>query len=398
MMHVDFMGKKYIWFAISGLIILVGMFSLLTRGLNLSIDFKSGSRLDISFNRDTSVDEVRGATATAGYGDAVVQTIGDGRYQVSLPELSNDQQTSLISSLDSQIGVSDKSWQVVGPTFGEQVTRSMLSAIILAWLLLIVYVSIRFEFEDLAIIALVINVVITIGVFYIVKAAPIGPVLIAVFAGWLLLVIFICIFLKLLYSMSTLVALVHDLLITVGVYSIVGREVTTATVAAVLTILGYSLYDTIIVFDRVRENAPRARRGAYAQMVNESIWEVMARSIITSVLTLLPVVCLLLFGGATLKDFAFALLVGIMSGAYSSIFVAAPLLTLWKEREPRYRQVVKGAARAAKSAGAKATGAKAAATKAAATKATGVKSGKGKGKGKGKGGKGKGGTRPARAR
>ncbi|MCL4474591.1 MAG: protein translocase subunit SecF [Actinobacteria bacterium] len=342
MMHYDFMGKKYIWFAVSGLIILVGMFSLLTRGLNLSIDFKSGSRLDISFNRDTSVDEVRSATATAGYGDAVVQTLGDGRYQVSLPELSNDQQVSLISSLDSQIGVSDKSWQVVGPTFGSQVVSSMLKAIVISWLLMIAYVSFRFEYK---------------------------------------------------YAVATIVALIHDLAITVGVYSIVGREVTTATVAAVLTILGYSLYDTIIVFDRVRENAPRARRGAYAAMVNESIWEVMGRSIITSVLTLMPVVCLLLFGGATLKDFAFALMVGIISGAYSSIFVAAPLLTLWKEREPRYRQVVKGAVRAAKSAGSKATGSKVSGSKAGAAEATGAKSGKGKGKGKGKGG-----ARPARAR
>ena len=138
-------------------------------------------------------------------------------------------------------------------------------------------------------------------------------------------------------------------MITVGVDSITGREVTTATVASVLTILGYSLYDTIIGFDRVRENAPRARRGAYADMVNESVWEVMARSIITTLLTLMPVICLLLFGGETLKDFAFALLVGITSGAYSSIFLAAPLLCLWKEREPRYRaKGAKGKPKAAK--------------------------------------------------
>ncbi len=286
MMHIDFMGKKYLWFAISGLIILVGMVSLLTRGLNLSIDFKSGSRLVVSFSKATSVDEVRGATQKAGYGDAVVQTIGEGRYQITLPSLTPEEETTVIANLGSSIGVADKSWQSVGPTFGRQVVNSMLEAIIISWLLMIAYVSFRFEYK---------------------------------------------------YAVATIVALMHDLLITVGVYSVVGREVTTATVAAVLTILGYSLYDTIIVFDRVRENAPRARRGAYAAMVNESIWEVMARSIITTLLTLMPVVCLLLFGGETLKDFAFALLVGILSGAYSSIFVAAPLLTLWKEREPRYK-------------------------------------------------------------
>ncbi len=129
----------------------------------------------------------------------------------------------------------------------------------------------------------------------------------------------------------------HDLLITAGVYSLTGREVTTSTVAALLTILGYSLYDTIIVFDRVRENVPRMPRAAFSQIVNRSMSEVLTRSLATSFCTLLPVVSLLLFGGETLKDFAFALMVGIASGAYSSIFIASPVLTHWKEREPTYR-------------------------------------------------------------
>jgi SecD/SecF fusion protein len=134
-----------------------------------------------------------------------------------------------------------------------------------------------------------------------------------------------------------LIALMHDLLITAGVYSLTGREVTTATVAALLTILGYSLYDTIIVFDRVRENVPRMPRAAFSQIVNRSMSEVLTRSLATSFCTLLPVTALLLFGGETLKDFAFALLIGIASGAYSSIFIASPVLTQWKEREPAYR-------------------------------------------------------------
>jgi SecD/SecF fusion protein len=119
--------------------------------------------------------------------------------------------------------------------------------------------------------------------------------------------------------------------------------VTTATIAAVLTILGYSLYDTVIVFDRVRENQPRLSRSPYGDMVNVSIWETLTRSINTTMITLLPVICLLLFGGATLKDFAFALLVGILSGAYSSIFVASPVLTVLKEREPTYRRLAQAA-------------------------------------------------------
>jgi hypothetical protein len=123
---------------------------------------------------------------------------------------------------------------------------------------------------------------------------------------------------------------------TVGVYSVTGRVVTTATVAAVLTVLGYSIYDTIIIFDRVRENIPLMRRASFATLANVSLWETIRRSLATTFITLLPVGALFFFGGTTLKDFAFALLVGITSGAYSSIFIAAPLLTMWKEREPDY--------------------------------------------------------------
>jgi SecD/SecF fusion protein len=138
--------------------------------------------------------------------------------------------------------------------------------------------------------------------------------------------------------MPMIAALIHDLLITLGIYAITGREVTSATVAAVLTVLGYSLYDTIIVFDRVRENTPLLRKNSFAQIVNVSLWETLTRSINTSLITLVPILSLLLFGGSTLKDFAFALLIGIASGAYSSIFVAAPLLSMWKESEPEYKK------------------------------------------------------------
>jgi SecD/SecF fusion protein len=130
--------------------------------------------------------------------------------------------------------------------------------------------------------------------------------------------------------------MVHDVLITVGVYSVTSREVTTSTVAAVLTVLGYSIYDTIIIFDRIRENIPLMRRAPFATIANISLWETIRRSLATTFITLLPVASLLFFGGDTLKDFAFALLVGVASGAYSSIFIAAPLLTMWKEREPEF--------------------------------------------------------------
>jgi SecD/SecF fusion protein len=133
-----------------------------------------------------------------------------------------------------------------------------------------------------------------------------------------------------------LAALLHDVLITIGLYSLTGREMTAATVAAILTILGYSIYDTIIIFDRVRENIPLMRRSSFAAIANQSLWETIRRSLATSFITLLPIASLLFFGGDTLKDFAFALLVGITSGAYSTIFIATPLLVMLKEREPEY--------------------------------------------------------------
>jgi SecD/SecF fusion protein len=139
------------------------------------------------------------------------------------------------------------------------------------------------------------------------------------------------------YAIPVIIALCHDLLITAGVYSLTGREVTSGTVAALLTILGYSMYDTVIVFDRIRENVPRMPRAAFSQIANKSMSEVLTRSLITGLSTVFLITVLYIFGGATLKDFAFAMGVGVLSGGYSSIFIATPVLTHWKEREPAYR-------------------------------------------------------------
>jgi len=149
-------------------------------------------------------------------------------------------------------------------------------------------------------------------------------------------VIYIAIRFDFKFAVPVIVALLHDIAITIGIYSLTGREVTNSTVAAVLTVLGYSIYDTIIIFDRIRENVPLMRRAPFATIANVSLWETIRRSLATTFITLLPIIALLIFGGATLKDFAFALIIGIVSGAYSSIFIAAPLLTAWKEREPEF--------------------------------------------------------------
>ncbi|MDX6427083.1 MAG: SecD/SecF fusion protein, partial [Gaiellaceae bacterium] len=209
-------------------------------------------------------------------------------FQIRLKKLSSANLTKMNSALDQNVHETKSSVKSVSSSFGRQIAKSAIIAILFSLLVITLYIAVRFK-----------------GVAF---AVPV------------------------------IIALLHDLLITVGVYSLTGREVTEATVAAVLTVLGYSIYDTIIIFDRIRENIPIMRRASFATIVNVSLWETIRRSLATTFITLLPVAALFFFGGSTLKDFAFALLVGVTSGAYSSIFIAAPLLAWWKEREPEYQR------------------------------------------------------------
>jgi SecD/SecF fusion protein len=294
----DFMGASKWFFSLSGCILLIGALAIGGKGLNFGIDFKSGTRIQTAFVKSVSESQVAEAMKSAGYGNAEVQkfsnkSIGGQGYQISTKTLGPEGVKKVQAALDTKFGngpnvpgTKDFSSTSIGPTFGKTVANSAVIAIIASLLVISVYIALRFEWK---------------------------------------------------YAIPVLIALMHDLLITAGVYSLTGREVTTATVAALLTILGYSLYDTIIVFDRVRENVPRMPRAAFSQIVNRSMSEVLTRSLATSFCTLLPVAALLLFGGETLKDFAFALMVGVASGAYSSIFIASPVLTHWKEREGAYR-------------------------------------------------------------
>ncbi len=294
----DFMGASKWFFSLSGTILLVGALAIGGKGLNFGIDFKSGTRIQTAFVKPVSEAQVAEEMASAGFKNAQVQkftnqSVGGSGYQISTKTLGPEQVKKVQANMDARFGngpsvpgTKDFSSTSIGPTFGKTVANSAVIAIIASLLVISAYIALRFEWK---------------------------------------------------YAVPVLIALMHDLLITAGVYSLTGREVTTATVAALLTILGYSLYDTIIVFDRVRENVPRMPRAAFSQIVNRSMSEVLTRSLATSFCTLLPVIALLLFGGETLKDFAFALMIGIASGAYSSIFIASPVLTHWKEREPGYR-------------------------------------------------------------
>ncbi|MGA2929426.1 MAG: protein translocase subunit SecD, partial [Solirubrobacteraceae bacterium] len=293
----DFMGASRYFFTMSGVILLVGALAIGGRGLNLGIDFTSGTRISVGLERSASESQVRTVLSSAGASDIVVQklshnkTYGPDGFQISSKFLSKSQHDQVVSALGNKFGIRDNGTNIdvtsVGPTFGSTVANSAVIAIIASLVLISVYVALRFEWK---------------------------------------------------FAVPVLIALAHDLLITSGVYSLTGRTVSTATVAALLTILGYSMYDTIIVFDRVRENIPRMPRAAFSQIVNRSMSEVLTRSLATTSCTLMPIIALLIFGGGgELGDFAFALLIGVASGAYSSIFIASPVLTHWKEREAGYR-------------------------------------------------------------
>jgi SecD/SecF fusion protein len=287
----DFMGMSKWFFSFSGLILLVCALALGGKGLNFGIDFESGTRITTALTQTTNENGVRDALSKLGYADAEVQRVSNKQLGNNAFQISGDIKPTDVPKVKDELtkdfgGTPNFTNQSIGPTFGQTVAKSAIIAIIASLLVISIYIALRFEWK---------------------------------------------------YAVPVLIALTHDLLITAGVYALVGREVTTSTVAALLTILGFSLYDTIIVFDRVRENVPRMPRAAFSQIVNRSMSEVLTRSLATSFCTLLPVLALLLFGGATLKDFAFALLVGTASGTYSSIFIAGPVLTHWKEREPVYR-------------------------------------------------------------
>jgi len=292
----DFIGKKRLWFAISGVIIVIGAISLGTKGLNRGIDFTGGSKLTFVTPRPVSQGAATSAVTAAGINQPQVQGVTSTQvaqgsnftqFQVESHFLKRAQQDRLLTELKSHLGQATRitDSQDVSSSFGQSVLNSAYLAVLFSLIIIFIYVSFRFEWK---------------------------------------------------YALPVMIALAHDILLTIGIYSIAGRVVTADTVAAVLTVLGYSMYDTVIVFDRVRENIPILRRHTASQVVNESLAETITRSLNTSLVTLIPVVLLYVFGSGPLKDFAFALVIGIASGAYSSIFIAAPLLAIFLEREPSF--------------------------------------------------------------
>ncbi len=300
---VDFVGRRKIWFTISAAVIVLGLCSLAVRGFNLGIDFKGGSSWEV-LAPHSSIQAMTNAVTNAGLTNPTVEKLGSQTYEVTadINSLNNTAQTNLTNKVADAMakaaGVNYNKVSVssVGPTWGGQITHRALEALIVFFIAVVAYISIRFEPK---------------------------------------------------MALAAFVAMVHDLLVTVGVYSLFGLQITPDTVIAILTILGYSLYDTVVVFDRVRDNAGGILKSgdlSYGEMVNLSMNQTLARSINTSLVAILPVLSVLvvgadILGATTLQSYGLALFVGLMSGAYSSIFIASPLLAWMKEREPRFREL-----------------------------------------------------------
>jgi preprotein translocase subunit SecF len=294
--NFDFIGRSWLWALISGVAVGVSIIALVLSGLNLGIDFDGGTQWQFNVKSGSaSAGDIRDALKGTGVSDPKILILGDNGARVQAGQLKGAQQAKVTDALAKygKVKGADISVSDVGPTWGDRVSNKALLALGIFFLLIAAYLTFRFEWE---------------------------------------------------MAVAAIIAVLHDIVITVGVYALTGFEVTPATVVAFLTILGFSLYDTVVVFDKIRENLSSIgteRGDTYSRMVNRSMNQVLMRSINTSFVALLPVASLLIvgngiLGAVALRDFALALFVGLLSGAYSSIFVATPILAWIKEREPRY--------------------------------------------------------------
>jgi len=316
----DFVGRKRRWYAISGAILLISVVALFARGLDFSVDFKGGAVFQFSAP-SVSQTQVEATVSHAGVNGAVVQQLtgklGNRSWQVQTNALTSQETFTVENALTNQLGAKDMSTSFVGASWGGQITTKAIQALIAFLIVIVLYLSIAFEWK---------------------------------------------------MAVAAFVALIHDLVIATGVYALTGFQVSPATVIGLLTILGYSLYDTVVVFDKVRENTAGLLGGAkstYSEAANLALNQTLVRSINTSIIALLPVAAILFVGGGLLgagelKDLSLVLLVGMLSGTYSSIFIATPVLADLKEREPQYKALAKRVSvRAAGGRAAKRTGAKA---------------------------------------
>jgi len=285
----DFVGKRRIWFLVSTIIIIAGIVLIFVRGFNFGIDFLGGNLMEIKFKQNVSVTELRKVMGDIGYGSAILQSTAPDQYIIRTVPLDIKEKTKILDNLDQKIGIVRPLMQDrnVAAGFSSQIIKNALIAVAISIVGILIYIWIRFEVR---------------------------------------------------FAVVAIIELIHDLLILLGFYAITYREFNSTSIAVILTILGYSLSDTIVVFDRIREEIRLTKKDSFYDIVNYSENKTLARSLGTTATTLFPVLILLIIGNQTLKDFAFGLFVGIISGNYSSLFIGSPLLVVWNNKFPKYKK------------------------------------------------------------
>jgi len=331
---LDFIGKRKIAFAFSAMMIIVTIFTLLWRGgPNFGVDFSGGVLIQVKLEKEHSPSELKSALEPIQLQDSLIQGFGEeGKFEylirvrkmdIELTGLGDKVKQTLVDKLGT--GVEMRRVEMVGPKVGKDLRQKALFAIFYAILFIAIYISGRFELKWMMSMVMALSLALVVYVASSFGMSVTWLILIA-----LLVTLGLCWFLKLKYALGAIIALIHDVAVTIGAFALTEREISLSIIAAFLTIVGYSLNDTIIVFDRIRENLRRFRRRPFEVVINQSINETLSRTILTSTTTLIVVLALFILGGGVIHDFAFAMLVGVIVGTYSSVFVASPVLLIWE--------------------------------------------------------------------
>ena len=332
--NINFIGKRKIAFFLSACLLIFTALLLVYRGgPNLGVDFSGGILIQAKLGAKHSPAEIKKALTPIGLEKSIIQEFGEeDQFEVLIrvretnleqKDLSDDVQKVLAEKFGESVEI--RRVEMVGPKVGEDLRQKALYAIFFALLFIAVYISGRFELKWAMSIVMAVSLALVV---YIASKAGVSITWLILVA--LLVTIILCWVLKLKYAMGAIIALIHDVSITIGAFALTDREISLAIIAALLTIVGYSLNDTIVVFDRIRENLKRFRKRGMEEVVNSSINETLSRTILTSTTTLIVVLALFILGGGVIHDFAFAMLIGILVGTYSSIFVASPILLAWE--------------------------------------------------------------------
>jgi len=334
--NINFIGRRNIAFTLSVMMILATIFLLIWRGgPNLGVDFSGGVLIQVKLDQNRTPPEIRSALTPVQLEDSIIQEFGEEgqheylirvrRTDIELGGLSDKVRLALVSEFGQNVEM--RRVEMVGPKVGADLRQKALFAIFYAILFIAIYISGRFEQRWLMSIVMALSLAFVVYVFSSFGMPVTWLIVIA-----LVVTLGLCWVLKLKYALGAIIALIHDVTITIGAFGLTEREISLAIIAAFLTIVGYSLNDTIIVFDRIRENLRRFRRQSFEEIMNKSINETLSRTVLTSATTLIVVLALFILGGGVIHDFAFAMLIGVITGTYSSIFVASPIILVWEER------------------------------------------------------------------